>query len=82
MVNICFVLQRLDVLRRDFTLCTRFVLPVLLVICNDIFAFLCGRMFGKIPLCKLSPKKTLEGFVGAAVITVLLSIPVSKIQKQ
>jgi CDP-diglyceride synthetase len=39
-------------------------------------------MFGKTPLCKLSPKKTLEGFVGAAVITVLLSIPVSKIQKQ
>ena len=48
-----------------------FFLPVSLVICNDIFAYLCGITFGRTQLIKLSPKKTVEGFVGAWVMTVL-----------
>ena len=50
-----------------------FYVPASLVICNDIFAYVCGMMFGKTPLISLSPKKTMEGFVGAFVITVLFS---------
>ncbi|CAI2177271.1 14595_t:CDS:2 [Funneliformis geosporum] len=48
-----------------------FVLPVSLVICNDIFAYMCGFFWGKTPLIKLSPKKTWEGFVGAWICTII-----------
>lgn len=51
-----------------------FFLPASLVICNDIWAYICGMTFGKTPLIKLSPKKTVEGFVGAFVCTVVFSI--------
>lgn len=46
-----------------------FFLPASLVICNDVFAYVCGMMFGRTPLISLSPKKTVEGFVGALIIT-------------
>ncbi|KAN0059988.1 phosphatidate cytidylyltransferase [Thecaphora frezii] len=46
-----------------------FWVPASLVICNDVFAYICGMTFGKTPLIDLSPKKTVEGFVGAFVIT-------------
>ncbi|KAG9125046.1 hypothetical protein FRC07_009189 [Ceratobasidium sp. 392] len=48
-----------------------FWLPASLVICNDVFAYIWGMMFGKTPLIKLSPKKTVEGFVGAFFSTLL-----------
>ena len=49
------------------------------VIFNDTLAYFCGRFFGKHPLIKLSPKKTVEGFVGALILTPLLAmvIPVA-----
>ncbi|CAN8101827.1 unnamed protein product [Discula destructiva] len=48
-----------------------FFLPAALVITNDIWAYICGITFGRTQLIKLSPKKTVEGFVGAWVMTVL-----------
>ncbi|CAG8719387.1 13548_t:CDS:10, partial [Cetraspora pellucida] len=48
-----------------------FLLPVSLVICNDIFAYICGFFWGKTPLIKLSPKKTWEGFVGGWIFTMI-----------
>lgn len=51
-----------------------FLLPTLLVICNDIFAYVFGKSFGKHPLIALSPKKTWEGFIGGCFSTVLLSV--------
>ena len=51
-----------------------FFLPAALVITNDIFAYICGITFGRTQLIKLSPKKTVEGFVGAWVMTVLFGI--------
>ncbi|CAM9227018.1 unnamed protein product [Chrysoparadoxa australica] len=48
-----------------------FVLPAFLVIINDIMAYLCGCAFGRTPLLALSPKKTREGYVGAALCTVM-----------
>ncbi|GAB7359195.1 hypothetical protein MBLNU230_g5262t1 [Neophaeotheca triangularis] len=48
-----------------------FFLPVSLVITNDIFAYVCGITFGRTQLIKLSPKKTVEGFVGAWLCTIL-----------
>jgi phosphatidate cytidylyltransferase len=48
-----------------------FFLPAALVITNDIWAYICGITFGRTQLIKLSPKKTVEGFVGAWVFTIL-----------
>jgi phosphatidate cytidylyltransferase len=48
-----------------------FLVPVMLVICNDIFAFVWGFHFGKTPLIKLSPRKTWEGFIGAFFSTIV-----------
>lgn len=49
-----------------------FFLPVSLVIINDIFAYICGITFGRTQLIKLSPKKTVEGFLGAWLCTILI----------
>ncbi|KIS69743.1 phosphatidate cytidylyltransferase [Mycosarcoma maydis] len=43
--------------------------PASLVVCNDVFAYICGMTFGRTPLIDLSPKKTVEGFVGAFIVT-------------
>lgn len=51
-----------------------FFLPCSLVITNDIFAYICGITFGRTQLIKISPKKTVEGFVGAWVCTVILGM--------
>lgn len=51
-----------------------FWVPASLVICNDIFAYICGITFGRTPLIKLSPKKTVEGFVGAFFCTAVFSL--------
>lgn len=51
-----------------------FFLPVALVITNDIWAYICGMAFGRTPLIKLSPKKTVEGFVGAWVFTIFFGL--------
>ena len=50
-----------------------FVVPLLLIACNDIFAYLVGYFFGKTKLIDLSPKKTWEGFIGGAIFTLILS---------
>lgn len=45
---------------------------VVLVGCNDTFAYLTGVLFGKHPLApKISPKKTIEGVIGSLLFTTL-----------
>ncbi|KAF8893783.1 cytidylyltransferase family-domain-containing protein [Infundibulicybe gibba] len=51
-----------------------FWVPASLVICNDVFAYIFGISFGRTPLIALSPKKTVEGFVGAFWSTILFSL--------
>ena len=41
---------------------------------NDACGFLFGKIFGKWPLIALSPKKTLEGYLGGALGTIFLGI--------
>lgn len=53
------------------------LLPALLVIVNDIFAYLCGITFGRTQLIEISPKKTVEGFIGAWVCTSIAAVVVS-----
>ena len=45
-----------------------FIMPILMVVINDVMAYMFGFFLGKTPLIKLSPKKTWEGFVGGGVI--------------
>lgn len=54
-----------------------FLVPVSMIICNDIMAYLFGFFFGKTPLIKLSPKKTWEGFIGGAISTIAFGIGLS-----
>ncbi|KAI9816239.1 MAG: hypothetical protein M1827_001840 [Pycnora praestabilis] len=56
-----------------------FFLPASLVITNDIFAYVCGITFGKTQLIKLSPKKTVEGFVGAWILTIIFGFGMTNI---
>jgi len=51
-----------------------FWVPASLVICNDIFAYIWGITFGRTPLIKLSPKKTVEGFIGAFFSTIVFGL--------
>ncbi len=48
-----------------------FVLPASTVIINDISAYACGKIFGRTPLIRISPKKTWEGFLGALFCTMV-----------
>ncbi len=41
---------------------------------NDTFAYICGKSFGKRKLFeKMSPKKTIEGFIGGLIFTLIAS---------
>ncbi|KAM0678258.1 phosphatidate cytidylyltransferase [Binucleata daphniae] len=51
-----------------------FAYPALLVITNDITAYIFGKSFGKRPLFKLSPKKTWEGFLGGLVCITIVGL--------
>lgn len=59
-----------------------FLLPTLMVIMNDIFAYLFGITLGRTPLIKLSPKKTLEGFIGGSVATVIFAVIACEIMER
>jgi phosphatidate cytidylyltransferase len=48
-----------------------FLLPISCVVHNDIWAYACGKNFGRTPLLRLSPKKTFEGFIGAWIMTTI-----------
>lgn len=56
-----------------------FLVPCGLVIVNDIFAYLCGITFGRTQLIQISPKKTLEGFVGAWFFTAIASVILTRL---
>ncbi|EFA83247.1 CDP-diacylglycerol synthase [Heterostelium album PN500] len=54
-----------------------FILPVAIIVCNDIFAyfngFFLGKKFIQKPLMKISPNKTWEGFIGATIWTLVFA---------
>lgn len=53
-----------------------FIVPVSMIVCNDVMAYVFGFFFGKTPLIKLSPKKTWEGFIGGGFSTVIFGLGV------
>ena len=56
----------------------RFLLgAVIAVVANDIGALFIGRQFGHVPLApEISPNKTVEGFVGGLVVSVIVSLAI------
>ena len=52
---------------------------IILIICTcDTFAYLCGKMFGKLKIVSsISPNKTLEGYIGGVLFSIITSIIVS-----
>lgn len=49
-----------------------FVYPALLVVSNDVFAYVFGKLCGRRPLLSLSPNKTWEGFIGGFISTLII----------
>lgn len=49
-----------------------YVVPMSVITINDIAAYMVGFFFGKTPLIRLSPKKTVEGFIGGGFLTVVI----------
>ncbi|VUZ56340.1 unnamed protein product, partial [Hymenolepis diminuta] len=54
-----------------------FLVPVAMVISNDIFAYVFGMLFGRTPLIEVSPKKTWEGFIGGGICSLLVGLLVA-----
>lgn len=79
MVLLLVVFQAHLIINNIFNGMIWFLLPVFLVITNDIFAYLCGITFGKTQLIAISPKKTVEGFVGAWVFTSITALILARI---
>ena len=51
-----------------------FNLYILTVIVFDIFSYLVGKFFGKNKLIKISPNKTIEGFIGGVVFSLFSAL--------
>ena len=67
-----FLAGFLILLARPYNGLERVMTLVVLVGCNDTFAYLTGVLFGKHPLApKISPKKTIEGLVGSLIFTTI-----------
>ncbi|KAK4315651.1 hypothetical protein Pmani_013140 [Petrolisthes manimaculis] len=59
-----------------------FIVPVSMIVINDVMAYMFGFFFGKTPLIQLSPKKTWEGFIGGGISTVFMSMMLSYVMCQ
>jgi phosphatidate cytidylyltransferase len=71
LIYIPFLAGFLILLARPYNGLERVMTFVVLVACNDTFAYITGVLFGKHPLApKISPKKTIEGLVGSVIFTV------------
>ena len=74
------LLIKLPYLNFDHTLDTTIIIGVFILIwANDIFAFLIGKNFGKHKLIeRVSPNKTIEGFLGGFIFTFIFASIVAK----
>ncbi|KAG7172595.1 phosphatidate cytidylyltransferase, photoreceptor-specific-like [Homarus americanus] len=59
-----------------------FIVPVSMIVINDVMAYMFGFFFGKTPLIQLSPKKTWEGFIGGGISTVFMGMMLSYLMCQ
>lgn len=52
---------------------------ILLIWTNDTMAYIVGSFIGKTPLSKISPKKTWEGTIGGAILTMGVAVLLQKL---
>jgi phosphatidate cytidylyltransferase len=72
LIYIPFLAGFLILLARPHNGFERMMTFVVLIACNDTFAYFTGLALGKHPLAaKISPKKTWEGFIGSVVFTTI-----------
>ena len=72
LIYLPFLAGFLILLARPHNGLERVMTLVVLVGCNDTFAYLTGVLIGKHPLApKISPKKTIEGLIGSLIFTVI-----------
>nr|CAG4636110.1 EOG090X04NQ [Eubosmina coregoni]SVE69748.1 EOG090X04NQ [Eubosmina coregoni] len=71
------VTQSYLIIRNIFQGLIWFIVPVSMIVCNDVMAYMFGFFFGRTPLIKLSPKKTWEGFIGGGFATVVFGLGIS-----
>lgn len=50
-----------------------FILLVMVCVCTDVFAYATGMNIGKHKITKISPKKSLEGFLGGLIMGTIIS---------
>ena len=74
MALLCVVTQSYLIIQNMFQGFIWFILPIMMVIINDVMAYMFGFFMGRTPLIKLSPKKTWEGFIGGGLATVVMSL--------
>jgi phosphatidate cytidylyltransferase len=69
------LIVKIPFLNADFNYVNTTILGVFLLIwTNDSFAYLVGKNFGKLKLLtRISPNKTVEGFIGGMIFTFILS---------
>ena len=53
------------------------VMAILLIALTDIFAMVIGTRFGRTPLTKISPRKTVEGSAGGLAVAVIAGIAIA-----
>jgi len=71
---LCVVSQSYLIIQNMFQGLIWFIMPIMMVVINDIMAYFFGFFMGRTPLIQLSPKKTWEGFIGGGVATVFMSL--------
>ena len=49
-------------------------MPIMMVVINDVMAYMFGFFLGKNSLIQLSPKKTWEGYIGGGVSVYFFSV--------
>merc|ERR1719342_1649385 len=71
---LCVVTQSYLIIQNMFQGLIWFIMPIMMVIINDVMAYMFGFFMGRTPLIQLSPKKTWEGFIGGGISTVFMSL--------
>jgi len=79
---LCVVTQSYLIIQNMFQGLIWLIMPVIMVIINDIMAYVFGFFMGRTPLIKLSPKKTWEGFIGGGLATVVMSLGLAHLMCQ
>jgi phosphatidate cytidylyltransferase len=79
MALILIVGQAHFVMNNNFEGLFWYFMPAALLITNYIYAYICGITFGRTQLIKISPKKTVEGFIGAWVFTIIFGVGLTQL---